>query len=598
MASNSASDKPPRLARGDVILGTYEILFHIGSGAFGDVYRVQHKHLGVQVLKLLKEEYASKADIGEVLHEASLLAKVTHPNVVRVFEANSFDWHGRKRYFLTMGFVSGETLTQLLGRRMSLPRAEAVRLMIGVLEGLAHVHGLRPPVIHRDINPDNVLLSYDGDSPVAMLSDFGLARSFDKDAHLPGAAGRYPYMAPECFFDSCLLPSDVFSAGVVLYRMLVALHPWPYELDWLGNDPEKIVTEVARARKSKARPPSFHIAAEDADSDAELDTIVMKAIDVAAERRYRNADDFLKALKNWLLARSNPSSMCRDHEPAATSPGTVSAAALARPAPGRGLAAVAGMHELKKSLEEEVLGPMRDPELYREYGVKPPNGMLLFGPPGCGKTFIARRLAEELGFHFIEVLPSSVASTYIHGTQEKIAAVFKEARRKAPSLIFFDEIDAMVPRREGLSSEHVAGEVNELLAQTNNAGEQRILVVAATNRPERVDPALLRTGRIDRVIYLPPPDVFGRTEMLKMLLLDRRLADDIDFVELAQLSEGYVSSDMSFLVNEAARAAMKEREPIGAAHFKLALRSHKPSISREQVRSYERFRDQRTFGAG
>jgi serine/threonine-protein kinase len=286
------------LAKGQVVDQTYEVVFFIGEGAFGEVYRVKHRHLGVQVLKLLKQDFDQTADLDEISREARLLAKITHPNVVRVFEANSFTLDGRTRHYLTMGFVSGETLTQLLARRITLTRDDAVSLMSNVLQGLSYVHSMRPPLIHRDINLDNILISYEGPKAVALLSDFGLAQTLDALDHLPGAGGRYPYMASECFWGTYLLSSDVFSAGVVLYRLLTGLHPWQYDFEAVC-EPTDIVTEIARARKAPPYPPSFRTGEE----DQLLDRIVLKAINRVVETRYPNGGEFLAALEYWLGER-------------------------------------------------------------------------------------------------------------------------------------------------------------------------------------------------------------------------------------------------------------------------------------------------------
>jgi transitional endoplasmic reticulum ATPase len=580
------------LPKGAVINGTYEVLFYIGEGAFGEVYRVQHKYLGVQVFKLLKEDFQQSADIEEITREARLLSRVTHPNIVRVFEANTFYFEGRQRQFLTMGFVSGETLTQLLSRRMTLPSQEAVNITIDILKGLSHVHSMVPPVIHRDINSDNILLSYEGSAPVGLLSDFGLAQALDSAEHLPNAAGRYPYMAPECFWGNYLLASDVFSAGVVLYRAVTGLHPWQYELDWVDADPEDVVTEISRARKVKPRPPSFHLE----DEDSALDAVILTAIERDIERRYKTAGEFLGALQTWregLANQDKPKAV-----PAASAPELPrkpESRDFEAKERGRGLDLVAGMHELKETLFQDIIRPLIDVQLYAQYGVSPPNGMLLFGPPGCGKTYIARQLAEEIGYHFIEVKPSTLASTYVHGTQEKIGALFKEAQEKAPALIFIDEVDAVLPSREGRIDQHLAGEVNEFLAQMTDCAERGIFVVAATNRPEKIDSAIMRTGRMDKVVYLGPPDVFAREEMLRLHLRERPVTNDFDFTELARLTDAYVSSDIKFLVNEASRLALAVRAKIGLQHFNTVLKKHRPSISREQIRAYERFSQQRTF---
>lgn len=577
------------LKRGQVIDGTYEILFYIGEGAFGEVYRVQHKYLGVQVFKLFKEDFENAVDIQEVSREARVLSKVTHPNVVRVFECNSFQLNDHSRHFLTMGFISGETITQLLVRRIRLSRAEAVNIMIDVLEGLGYVHAMDPPIIHRDINPDNILLSYDGATPKGLLSDFGLAQPLDADEHLPGAAGRYPYMAPECFWGTFILASDVFSAGVTLYRAVTGIHPWQYEIDWEDSDPEDVVTEISKARKQAPRPASFHLDSE----DDHLDAIIFKAIERDLEKRYQNAGEFLSALKNWKegVADDIPK---RLKESLVVE---IQNKDYSAKSSGKGFDLIAGMHELKETLYQEIIRPLSDPQVYKEYGVSPPNGMLLYGPPGCGKTYIAQKLAEEVGYHYIEVKPSDIASIYIHGTQEKIGKMFKEAEENAPTLIFIDEVDAVLPSRDGRVDQHISSEVNEFLAQMTNCADRGIFIVAATNRPENIDPAIVRTGRVDKVVYLSPPDVFARQEMLSLYLRNRPVSDDIDLTSIAGLMDGYVSSDIKFLVNEASRLALKNRHKIAGVHFDSVLKQHQPSVSREQIRSYEKYRDKRTFAS-
>jgi len=414
------------LSRGQIIDGTYEVLFYIGEGAFGEVYRVQHKYLGIQVFKLFKEDYEKSANIDEITREARVLSKVTHPNVVRVFETNSFILDGKPRYFLTMGFISGETLTQLLSRRITLSRAEAVSIMIDVLDGLSHVHSMTPPIIHRDINPDNILLSYDGQTPRGLLSDFGLAQPIDLDGHLPGAAGRYPYMAPECFWGTYILSSDVFSAGVTLYRAITGIHPWQYEIEWSDTDPEDIVTEIVRARKQAPRPASFHLE----DEDDRLDEILAKAISRDLETRYHIAGAFLDDLKAWRDGIPDIPKRLRENVPSDQPPSKDYSAKQH----GKGFDQIAGMHELKETLYQDIIRPISEPEIYKEYGVSAPNGMLLYGPPGCGKTYIAQKLAEEIGYNYIEIKPSDLASTYVHGTPGEDWANVQRRRRKSTYL--------------------------------------------------------------------------------------------------------------------------------------------------------------------
>jgi AAA+ superfamily predicted ATPase len=228
-----------------------------------------------------------------------------------------------------------------------------------------------------------------------------------------------------------------------------------------------------------------------------------------------------------------------------------------------GLAAVAGMHELKQRLIVDVVDVFRSPDLYDRYGLSVPNGILLYGPPGCGKTYIAKKLAEELDAHFVELSPGGTGSPYIHESSIIVRRTFEEAKKKAPAVVFIDELDALVPRRSDLGGhqQYKSEEVNEFLLQLNDSGDNRVLVIAATNEPDKIDPAILRTGRMDRIIYVGPPDDEARKEMLAFHLAGRP-AEDIDLAEVVGLTEGLTASDLRFLVNEAAREALSLRAPI------------------------------------
>ena len=287
------------LSKGESLNGTYEIQFFIGEGAFGEVYRVKHKYLGTQVMKVFKKEYVTKTDLDTVIREAKILSKLTHPNIVRVFEANLFIKEGEKYYFITMAFVSGETLTQLLARKIQLPLDLAVSIQRDLLIGLKFVQQQVPPIVHRDINSDNILLSYDFDKPTAMLSDFGLAQSIDQLSKLPDAAGRYIYFAPECFFGAYLPTSDIFSAGIVFYKMITGMHPWEYNFDGLEDNVEKITTMVITARRLECPKPSYF----NKHCSPQLDDIILKSIAKDIESRFKNADEFLSALTEEIAVK-------------------------------------------------------------------------------------------------------------------------------------------------------------------------------------------------------------------------------------------------------------------------------------------------------
>jgi transitional endoplasmic reticulum ATPase len=243
-----------------------------------------------------------------------------------------------------------------------------------------------------------------------------------------------------------------------------------------------------------------------------------------------------------------------------------------------------------------VIDPVRNPEPYRQYGLSIPNGILLYGPPGCGKTHIARQLAEELGHYFVEIIPSELASPYIHQSVMRIRELFDSAAEQAPAVVFIDEFEALVPSREGLGGhqQYKSEEVNEFLAHLNSCSEKGIFVIAATNQPQKIDPAVRRTGRLDKLIYVGPPDLEARREMLAFHLEGRPLAPDTDIEALAETVNGYSASDLRFLVDEAARDALRIRQPISSQSFKSAMARIQPSVTSEIEAQYQSI-EQRGF---
>ena len=204
--------------------------------------------------------------------------------------------------------------------------------------------------------------------------------------------------------------------------------------------------------------------------------------------------------------------------------------------------------------------------------------MILYGPPGCGKTYFAEKFAEESQFNFVLVNGSDLGSVYLHGTQGKIANLFKEAEKKAPTIICFDEFDSFVPSRSSMAAEHRPEEVNEFLGQLNNCSKKGIFVIGTTNRLDLIDPAVLRKGRMDLHVEIPAPDENTRKLIFTLHLKDRPVADNIDVVELARLTDRYASSDIAFIVNEAAMMAALADELISQNHWIHSIKANESSL--------------------
>jgi transitional endoplasmic reticulum ATPase len=253
---------------------------------------------------------------------------------------------------------------------------------------------------------------------------------------------------------------------------------------------------------------------------------------------------------------------------------------------------IGGLDEVKQQLREVVEWPLKYPESFKRLGIEPPKGVLLYGPPGCGKTLLAKAVATESGANFIAVKGPEIMSKWVGESEKAIREIFKKARIYAPSVVFLDEIDSIAPIRGVLEDTHVTERVvSQLLTELDSIEKLRnVAIIAATNRPDLVDPALLRPGRFDRVIYVPPPDRRARLEILKVHTRKVPLASDVDLEKLAELTEGYSGADLEALVREAALVALRENlnaSVVESRHFITALNNIKPSLTPQMIKFYE-----------
>ncbi|MCD6504106.1 CDC48 family AAA ATPase [Candidatus Bathyarchaeota archaeon] len=256
---------------------------------------------------------------------------------------------------------------------------------------------------------------------------------------------------------------------------------------------------------------------------------------------------------------------------------------------------IGGLEEVKQELREAVEWPLKRPEIFRRMGIKPPKGILLFGPPGCGKTMLARAVATESSANFISIKGPEVFSKWVGESEKAIREVFRKGRMAAPAIIFFDEIDSLVPKRGlGFSDSGVSERViSQLLTEMDGIETlENVVVIAATNRPDIIDPAILRPGRFDRLIYVPEPDEKARLEIFKIYTKNMPLAEDVDLAELAKRTKHYSGADIEAVCREAAFFALRRdinASKITKEDFENALKKVPPSITPDMENWYKSF---------
>lgn len=256
--------------------------------------------------------------------------------------------------------------------------------------------------------------------------------------------------------------------------------------------------------------------------------------------------------------------------------------------------AIGGLDEVKQRLIEAIEWPIKYPEKFEKLGIKPPRGILLYGPPGCGKTLLAKAIATEAEANFVSVKGPEVYSKWVGESEKAIREVFRKARQAAPCIVFLDEVETIIPRKDLVDdSSGVAHRVaSQLLAEMDGIEELHdVLIVGATNRPDLMDPAILRPGRFDRLIYVPPPDEKSRLHILQIYVKKMPLSEDVNLENLASMTEGYSGADIESLCREAALAALrrnKDAEYVTWQDFQEALKLVKPSISPLTLKEYER----------
>ena len=580
------------LNRGDKI-GKNEVQSLIKANQYVETYRVVDEDgnplfLKLFILKRTPEKLIDKEH--NLVIEIEIIRLLKHKNIISYISDGELESiEGRCLYYLT-DFLSGELLADKIKREGKIAEEEAMTIFKSIIEGLNYMHNTG--LCHNDITPRNIMLPSE-DFTMAEIIDFGHASErCGGTTTFDSTDLEIEYCANETFAGIYDEQSDIFSATAVLYAMLTGTKPWSMDFP---EEMRRTRRAIQLKEKRKKEPIDFSLL----DVSDRTRSILAKGLAVDYHDRYKDTQKVLQDLDpknpveeintNQSTRRSRNSEKSsgsersdRNHDISETSQFELKRGG------GNGFKDIAGMAELKKFLTERVIFVIKNKEMVERYRITPPNGMLFYGPPGCGKTFMAEKFAEETGFNFILVKSSDLGSTYVHGSQEKIAELFATAEREAPTVICFDEFDALVPDRSSPATQYVASEVNEFLTQLNNCSKRGIFVIGTTNRPDKIDSAVLRTGRIDRQVYIPLPDEEARKEMFAIHLQGRPFKDDdINFEKLAKLTDGYIASDIAYVVNDAALVAAFTQQDITEELLETSVANIPPSLRSDTMDFYE-----------
>lgn len=574
------------------VTAKYNVLLLIKQGNNAETYRVKGIDGKLYFLKLFNfsKLHRSAFDSENNLLEIEILKSINHINIASFKDSGELIYEGKKYVFLVLNFIVGETLAERISKNSIATIYDVKQFAIGILEGLNYLHKRPEPIIHNEITPQNIMLDLSSDIPLVKIIDFGYARSFHQSTKVFNKEGlNLNYLASECFNNMYSQQSDLYSVGAVMYHLLFGMPPWFKDISKYKADRVQLEEVILDERKKPLPFPNIENVI--VDYDESILEVIKKALQHDPENRFQSANEFMQVLNGEieLLEIQDSKQTTKEKETVNPAKTTVKK--------GKGFSAIAGMKNLKEQLQHDVINLIENPEEYKKHNLSLPNGMLLYGPPGCGKTFFAERFAEETGYNFMKIVSSDIASIYVHGSQEKIGKLFKEAREQAPTILYFDELDAMVPNREKVNNQSQSGEVNEFLSQLDNIGDSGVFVIGSTNKPDLIDKAVLRAGRLERWFYIPPPDFEARKAMFELYLKDRPLDFGIDYNKLATLTENLISADIKFIIDKASSSAVKDKKDglkkdsrITMETLQFVIKHHKPTVSLSELKKYEAIR--------
>ena len=569
--------------RGEKI-GKYVINSFIKKGAVAESYTV----LGPDDMMYFMKIY----DFGKIPHEQLFQGKEVYEiqlckelntdenqNVVRYVDNGEVRKGSVSYHYLVTEFYRGISLYDAVRNEGRFDLEDAVQITLCVLTGLTFIHSRA--LIHNDIRPSNIMLQEMDDGMfLPTIIDLGHISYMVKGRPTFIDEDLMPYFrAPETFRAVYTVKSDIFSTGALLYFLIFGNSPWEtMDLRTLEGDKQKIADAVKKARKQ-----DLVLETDEVQLPDYMKAILLKALAKKPDDRFTSAAEFAQALYEQVMPElakrmeENETQNGGSSDLQQQSGGAVQI--TFKKGSGNGFDKVTGRDDLKEQLRKEVLFALQNPEKAEKYKLPAINGVLLYGPPGCGKSLVLESFAEELGFNYSMIKAAEFGNIYQEGVLDNLQRLFDAAEIKAPFVLCFDEMEFLAPNPKADGEEvGVTAQISALFGLLNDCSKKGILVVATTNRPDMIDQSIMRVGCFDRVFFVPQPDFEARKDIFMDHLKDRP-CEELDFDELARMSDDFNAGDITEAVNEAAMTAAYNDVPISQKILVDVLKYKNPTYS-------------------
>ena len=564
-------------------IGKYVINSFIKKGAVAESYSVLGPDDMMYFMKIYELQSIPREQLfeGKEVYEIQLCKELNsddYANVVRYVDNGEVKKGNVVYHYLVTEFYRGITLYDAVRNEGRFDLEDAVQITLCVLSGLSFIHSRA--LIHNDIRPSNIMLQeLDDGMLMPTIIDLGHISYMVKGRPTFADEDLMPYFrAPETFRSVYTVKSDIFSTGALLYFLMFGKSPWEdMDLRLLNGDKKKIADAVKKSRKQ-----DLILETDEVKLPDYMKAILLKAMAKNPEDRFGSAAEFAQDLMQQVmpeLAKQMEEGEPNTQQEEEQEQDNKAPIITFKKGSGSGFDNVTGRDELKEQLRKEVLFALQNPDKAKLYKLPAINGVLLYGPPGCGKSLVLESFAEELGFNYSIIKGVEMGHIYQQGVLDNLQRVFDAAEIKAPFVLCFDELEFIAPNPNGDGEGgNITPQISAFFGMLNHCSEKGILVVATTNRPDLIDQAIMRVGCFDRVFFVPQPDFEARKDIFMDHLKDRP-CEELDYDELARISDDFNAGDITEAVNEAAMTAAYNDVPISQKILVDVLKYKNPTYS-------------------